>query len=86
MLWIFLRMLASREILAENLARISPDVLQEEIGKLEKRLAKLQAGKSEAETPEDSAGVPPTPLERWEEQIVVAWALVSGDAAVRGAR
>jgi hypothetical protein len=24
--------------------------------------------------------------ERWEEQIVVAWALVSGDAAVRGAR
>lgn len=41
MLWIFLRMLSSREILAENLARIAPEALEKDIAKLEKRLGGL---------------------------------------------
>lgn len=56
MLWIFLRMLSTREILAENLARVAPEALEEEIARLEERLAGLR--------PDEAADSPISALER----------------------
>lgn len=42
MLWIFLRLLASREVLEDNLKRVDPKALEKEIVELEARVAKLE--------------------------------------------
>ncbi len=44
LLWIFLRLLASREVLEQNLSRVDPAALEKEVQQLEKRLEKAEEG------------------------------------------
>ncbi len=48
MLWIFLRLLTSRQVIVSNMENLDESALEQEIERLEKRLAGIEAGTDEA--------------------------------------